>query len=54
MNEWFAEWETNHGDQVGTEGTYAGKLTQGDVDELLNVIEMSDSEWKKTYGSAHY
>lgn len=52
MSEWFAEWEFNHGDQIGTDGTYAGKLTQGDVDDLLNVIEMSNSEWNRTYGSA--
>ena len=54
MSEWFCEWEFRHGDNAGTEGTYAGKLTQGDVDELMDVMEMSDQEWKASYGSTRH
>lgn len=53
LSEWYCEWEFNQGDKAGANGTYAGKLTQGDVDDLLDVAHMTDEEWKASYGSAN-
>lgn len=49
MGEWFCEYEF-HADQNGG-GTYAGSLTQGDVDDLMDDNELTDEEWWKKHGT---
>lgn len=47
MGEWFCEYEFNAKDAPGS---YAGSLTNGDVDKLLDIAEMTDEEWQAEYG----
>ena len=49
MGEWYCEYEF-HADQNGG-GTYAGNLTQGDVDDLMDDNELTDEEWWKKHGT---
>ncbi len=48
MGEWHCEYEL-HSDDLGGE-KFAGNLTQGDVDEMLYELDLSDEEWWKENG----
>ena len=50
MGEWYCEYEL-HADASGS-GTYAGKLTQNDVDELTDDLDLTDEEWRKKHGTS--
>ena len=49
MGEWYCLYE-HHSDQQGG-GTYAGNLTQGDVDDLMDDNELTDEEWWTKHGT---
>lgn len=51
LNEWFCEWELN-ADSHSPEN-YAGKLTQGDVDDLMDDNELTDEEWWEKHGNSN-
>ncbi len=40
-----------HAESMGIE-TFAGNLTQGDVDDLLDDLELSDDEWWDKNGAS--
>lgn len=50
MAEWYCEWEFN-ADAMGGEGSFAGNLTQGVVDDLLDDLELTDDEWWNKHGA---
>lgn len=49
MSEWFCEFEFN---MKNAPGNYAGKLTHGDVEDLLDDSELTDDEWWEKHGSS--
>ena len=49
MSEWWCESE-HHSEQQGG-GNYAGNLTQGDVEEMQDDLELSDEDWWKKHGA---
>lgn len=50
MAEWYCEYDF-HADHV-PQDTFAGKLTQGDVDDLLDDLDLTDKEWWEKNGAA--
>lgn len=51
MGEWYCEYEY-YADKYGIGGTFAGKLTQADVDDLLDDLELTDEEWREKNGTS--
>lgn len=49
MSEWYCEYELN-ADAMGAD-TFAGNLTQGVVDDLLDDLELSEEEWWNKHGT---
>lgn len=43
MAEWFCEYRANAKQEPGR---FAGKLTEDDVYDLLEIANMSDEEWR--------
>lgn len=53
MKEWYAEYSFNV-DKLGLDNTtHAGKLTQDNVDDMLDDMELTDEQWWKKHGSTH-
>ena len=50
ISEWYCEYE-HQADAAGT-GTFAGGLTQGDVDDLVDDLKLTDEEWRKKHDTA--
>ena len=47
LPEWFAEYEFHSDRDPSTD--YAGKLTRGDVDAMVDDMELTDDEWMTRY-----
>jgi len=49
MREWYVEFEF-YNDKASPD-TYAGKLTNGDVDNMIDDAELTTDEWWQKHGS---
>ncbi len=49
MREWYVEFEF-YNDKASPD-TYAGKLTNGDVDNMIDDAELTTEEWWRKHGS---
>lgn len=49
MSEWYCEFELHIKDAPGA---YAGKLTNGVVDDMVDDMQLTDAEWWGKHGSS--